>query len=615
MSQSITGERFRRRRGRSRRARGSVLAALALAAAAALGGPPVRAQAERPLGLLEQESVDESLAELGLKVEPNPAGKVVGTIYVVNREVFSRRDWRFQMLNFFHRTTRPQILSRELLIKPGQLYDEALVEESTRNLQSPPPLVLAAGTQVIPPELSSVVAIVPVVSPLPGTVDLLAVTRDIWSLRFNTNFEFQQNTLSQLDTSLSENNLFGWRKYLALGFSMDLGKYALGPAYLDPNIAGTRLTLYAHAVAYYTRGTNDYEGNSETVSLHYPLYSLASRWGAGVDVAHANAVTRHFLGTDLAEEPLMAMPGVTVPYIYRRSYVIVDVNATRSFGLTVIRRATLGYLLDARRSALLENFPYGALTPAQLQTFLAEYAPITEQRSGPYLQYDMFTAWYGIYRDLDTFDLRENERLGPSVSLRAGLSAPALGADFLTYPLSGTIGWAAGPAGAFFRASITGSTRLRAGTAIDQIFQGKLYLASPLWRRLFRLVLAGEADAARADTQRTIFFLGGDSGLRGYAIGDLQGTSMVIAHAELRSAPLAVRSQRIGALLFYDIGDAAPSFGSMRIRSDTGIGLRWLIPQLNSSVLRVDWAVPLENGTVTPAGFPGRATAGFQQIF
>jgi len=269
-------------------------------------------------------------------------------------------------------------------------------------------------------------------------------------------------------------------------------------------------------------------------------------------------------------------------------------------------------VLDARRSALLENFPYGALTPAQLQTFLAEYAPITEQRSGPYLQYDMFTAWYGIYRDLDTFDLRENERLGPSVSLRAGLSAPALGADFLTYPLSGTIGWAAGPAGAFFRASITGSTRLRAGTAIDQIFQGKLYLASPLWRRLFRLVLAGEADAARADTQRTIFFLGGDSGLRGYAIGDLQGTSMVIAHAELRSAPLAVRSQRIGALLFYDIGDAAPSFGSMRIRSDTGIGLRWLIPQLNSSVLRVDWAVPLENGTVTPAGFPGRATAGFQ---
>lgn len=555
------------------------------------------------------------MAELGLKVEPNPAGKVVGTIYVVNREVFSRRDWRFQMFNFFHRTTRPQILSRELLIKPGQLYDEALIEESTRNLQSPPPLVLAAGSQLIPPELSSVVAIVPVASPQPGTVDLLAVTRDIWSLRFNTDFEFQQNTLSQLDTSLSENNLFGWRKYLALGFSLDLGKYAIGPAYLDPNIAGTRLTLYAHALAYYTRGTNDYEGNSETFSLHYPLYSLASRWGAGVDVAHANAVTRHFLGTDLADEPLMAMPGVTVPYIYRRAYAIVDANATRSFGLNVIQRVTLGYLFDDRRSELLENFPYGALTPAQLQVFLAEYAPITERRSGPYLRYDMFTAWYGVYRDLDTFDLRENQRLGPSVSLGAGFSAPALGADFLAYPMSGTIGWAAGPAGSFVRASIAGSTRLRWGTAIDQTFQGKLYIASPLWRHLFRLVLAGEADAARADTQRTIFFLGGDTGLRGYAIGDLQGTSMVIAHAELRSAPLAVRSQRIGALLFYDLGDAAATFGSMSIRSDAGIGLRWLIPQLNSSVLRVDWAVPFENGTVTPAGLPGRATAGFQQIF
>ena len=48
---------------------------------------------------------------------------------------------------------------------------------------------------------------------------------------------------------------------------------------------------------------------------------------------------------------------------------------------------------------------------------------------------------------------------------------------------------------------------------------------------------------------------------------------------------------------------------------DVGVGLRWLIPQLNSYVIRVDWAVPLEDGIVTPAGMPGRVSAGFAQIF
>jgi hypothetical protein len=53
----------------------------------------------------------------------------------------------------------------------------------------------------------------------------------------------------------------------------------------------------------------------------------------------------------------------------------------------------------------------------------------------------------------------------------------------------------------------------------------------------------------------------------------------------------------------------------MDIRTDVGVGLRWLIPHLNASVIRVDWAVPLQNGIVTPGGLPGRASAGFQQTF
>jgi hypothetical protein len=593
---------------------GALLSLSVLAAGAARG------ESARSLGRLEQESVDEALTALGLRIEPHPEGKLIGAITSVNQEVFSRRDWQFQRLNFFHRTTRPEILQRELLVKPGTPYDDALVEESIRNLQAP--LNLTIGGRGVPqPELSSVVAIVPVVSSRPGTVDLLAVTRDVWSLRFNTNFEFQQNTLSLLDTSLSENNLFGWRKYLSVGFTMDQGAFVIGPTYIDPNVGGSRLTLLAETKLFYTRGTDQYEGNSELFSLRYPLFSLASRWGGGVDVRHQDAVIRTFRGNslrllDLAGAPLGAMEAV--PYEYRRTIASVDSSIVRSFGIDVIQRVTLGHLFDGRRSSVLSTFPGDPADPQRAldeQRFLDQFAPVSEQRSEPYLGYDMFTPRYGVFRDLDTFDLRENQRLGPSVSLRIGYGVPALGADFRALALTGAVSWAVGAGGGYGKILANGSTRLRDGRFIDQSAGAQVYAATPFLGRTVRLVLFAEADSTRADTLRRLYFLGGSTGLRGYAIGDFLGTSMVVGHAELRTAPLPVFSQRFGALLFYDVGDAAPSFAAIVPYHDLGVGLRWLIPQFNSSVVRFDWAIATQSTAFTAAGLPGRFSAGFQQVF
>jgi hypothetical protein len=87
------------------------------------------------------------------------------------------------------------------------------------------------------------------------------------------------------------------------------------------------------------------------------------------------------------------------------------------------------------------------------------------------------------------------------------------------------------------------------------------------------------------------------------------------AHVELRSMPLAVYSQRFGLVLFYDVGHAADSYAALVPHHDVGLGLRWLIPQLNSSVFRLDWAIPTQDGPYTEAGFPGRIVAGFMQSF
>ena len=193
--------------------------------------------------------------------------------------------------------------------------------------------------------------------------------------------------------------------------------------------------------------------------------------------------------------------------------------------------------------------------------------------------------------------------------------------------MAGTASWAFGPGGGYGMLQFTGSARLRDGDLIDQTMSAQIYAASPIVGRFARLVLSAQADAVRDDTFNTKYFLGGDTGMRGYIIGEFRGTSAVLGHAELRTVPLALFSQRFGTLLFYDVGSAAPSFDQINVSSaapsfdqvnlghDVGLGLRWLIPQLNASVIRIDWAVPLRDGVVTQAGFPGRFSAGFQQVF
>jgi len=581
------------------------MAALGFVVAATASAEPMRA-----LGSLERESVDEALALLGRSVDMKPEGKLVGRVYVVNQEVFSRHDWRLQLFNIFHRTTRAEIVERELLLSPGQHWDESLADESVRNLQAPPPLFFADDTRFAAPALSSVVALVPVASPVPGTVDLLAVTRDLWSLRFNTEFQFQKDALTLLQTSISENNLFGWRKHLAAGFRLDQGRFGLGPTYFDPSVVGTRLTLLANAIAWYARDSDRYEGNSEMFSLRYPLYSLASRWGAGVDLIRQDVLVRHFCDNQLC---LGDADGAQVPLIYRSRTVTVDANAMRSFGQTVIQRVTAGYRFDRRRSLAVPDFQ---LDPAMADAFLSKWAPLPETRSEPYLRYQLFTARYGVFRDFDTFDLRETRRLGPSLSVEAAAGLPALGADFVAYPMSATVSWAAALGGTGFGlAQVQAGARERSGQFIDRRLSALLYLASPPIGGAVRVVVATMTDSVRADRYQTRFFLGGDTGLRGYQIGEFEGTVQASAHAEVRTMPLAVYSQRFGLVLFYDVGHAADSYAAMVPHHDVGLGLRWLIPQLNSSVFRLDWAIPTQDGPYTEAGLPGRIVAGFMQSF
>jgi hypothetical protein len=582
----------------------------------------------RQLGALEQESVDDALAGLKLAIDPAPHGKRIGRVHVVVQPVFSRRDGIFQWLNYAHRTTRPWALERELLLEPGQLWDESLVDESTRRIQSQPGYLIA-GRQLFQPDLSSVVAIVPAKSAAADRVDLVLVTRDLWSLRTNNDFEFQRDTLILFQTSLSENNLFGWRKFASFGFGFDQGAFNYGPSYVDPNIRGTRLRLWAAALLYASRETGRHEGDDEMVSLQYPLYSLASRWGASLDVLHQSVVPRVFRGNDLRLVDLTGTPEVeSIPYLYRRRSVTVDANVARSFPGNVIQRVSGGVLVERRRSEVLPEFAGDAATA---RLFLDQWAPIGEQRSEPYLRYEAFTPRYVVFRDFGTFDLREVRQVGFLLRARVAEGLPELGADFRALGVGATAGLAHSAAGSFVSITFGAAARLRHrdGRWIDQTATVAAFAATPLIEGLFRIVASIEFDGKRGDTSRTPFVVGGASAartyhigepsgacaLRGYEIGEFIGNAAFAGHLELRTAARTFGSQRVGALAFYDVGHAAPSFADLMPHNNVGLGVRWMIPQLNASTVRIDWAVPLQDGVLTRVGMPGRFSAGFQQAF
>ena len=114
---------------------------------------------------------------------------------------------------------------------------------------------------------------------------------------------------------------------------------------------------------------------------------------------------------------------------------------------------------------------------------------------------------------------------------------------------------------------------------------------------------------------RTQTYVGGLEGLRGYPVNTFLGYDYYVTHLEIRSLAVPVSSLRLGALLFGDAGHAADVVRSLAFYSDAGAGLRLLIPQLNADVLRCDWAFPFRAYFQTRAGWPGRLSCGFRQVF
>jgi hypothetical protein len=558
------------------------------------------------LGGYERQALERALALHGLEVEPAPAGKTLRSIHVDNQSVFAEDEGMLAWLNALHRTTREDVVEREVLLRPGQVWDEAAIEDSQRRLRDP--------------RFTSLVVMVPVRAPEPERVDLLVVTRDIWSLRLNTSYEIQNGALTRLVIAPAESNVLGLRKHLSVLFDLDQGAYSIGPHYLDTNIGGSRLRLDARSAVVFSREDDGLEGSRNDIELTYPLWSLQRRWGGTLNVVHYDDIRRDFQGLALRPLDLEGTPDVVeaIPNVYDRRATEIDASAVRSVGNGIKQYLRFGYELVVSRPALHELGPTAeqcAGTPlaACVQMFRAEVLPRSERSSALYTEFSLFTPEFRTYRNVDTYDLPEERQIGPDLRVGVAMASKLLGSEQDFLRLSAQAGWTAalGHDG-FVTATAMATSRLQDRDLVDSDVQASVVATSPLLGDLVRVV--GRADVAMYvdDSENRFLTLGGENGLRGYMIGAFAGEKRVRGNLEVRTVPRRVWFSRLGLLGFWDVGHAADRLSDLDLQQDVGLGIRAVIPQLQTAVFRLDWAVPL---TGEATGLPGRFILGFEQAF
>jgi hypothetical protein len=220
--------------------------------------------------------------------------------------------------------------------------------------------------------------------------------------------------------------------------------------------------------------------------------------------------------------------------------------------------------------------------------------PRDEVGSEPYIEYSFYQPRYQVVRDLASYELAEDLRIGPSLDVSFAQALKLLGSTSTFERPSLSLAWTF-PWGrdGFITPSAAISLRIQDGRTIDNTAGAQLRAATPLFH-YGRLITQLNLDTLWHDTQNQYYTVGSDSGLRGYAIGEFYGDRRVLGRLEARSVPFPVWVLRVGGAAFYETGGAANSLAQIKLYNDVGFGLRVLVPQTSRELFRFDLAFPLQ---------------------
>ncbi|MBK8259579.1 MAG: hypothetical protein IPK82_43855 [Polyangiaceae bacterium] len=599
---------------------------------AALAEPP-RVEQVESYSPYERETIQIGLSRTSRELDPKPEGKIIEGTDVITLDVIEPRDpipLRLQgLVNWFHVTTKPHFVRRELLYRDGDRYERRIIEESARNLRGLSQL--------------SVVILIPTKGSAPDRVRMLLVTKDLWSLRIPLEYRLTSSgALEYLQAQITEINLLGTHHQASFNFNYNPDTVSWGGTLIVPRIWDSRYRFVADANVIFNYREGQAEGTYGTVSYYQPLFSLATEWSYGATINWNVGVTRRYIASEVSEfdpeatgnpcrprkvpteEEPNPVPGI--PCKYHRDIQTGDIFLTRSFGRTVKHnfRASVFATREVYRPFDLTGFDRNLR-----DDFEHRVLRLSDSRFGAALQYQTFEARFMRLLDVEKMGLQEEYQLGHNLIVRASPAFAPIRDDKSVVSLFAGASYTVPLGDGFFRGYVESQTAFEPKRISDgsvdvgaRIITPRITLPST---KVGRFVFDARLLHRYQNYLNDFSALGGNTRLRGYPSNLFAGKDLLAFNLEFRSRPFELLKAQLGGSLFYDVGDAFTGFDKLRIKQSVGAGVRILLPQVNRIVIRGDWGFPLtpgyRYGDISAlsgnriGGFPGELTITFGQAF
>lgn len=532
-----------------------------------------------PLGP-EEKLIQWGLARRGLEVDPAPNGKEVDEVFVEREEIFPEENPKF--FDILHIKTRDSVVRREVLLKPGDVWNADRALETERNLRR---IFVLSAARVVPVKAPN------------GKLSVLVVTQDRWSLRLSNSFTLIGSLLQFLQLTLVEVNFNGWGQSLSLDTVLRLDTFSVGQSFTERRLFGSRWSFSEAANIIFNRQTGRAEGTVGQVIVGYPIITLDQPWGFLVDGAWNLRKRRIFRGANVWQLPYPDEGGTErVPFQFDQRELALDAVVTRRLGSAVKIDLTASAGAYLRQYTPMEE---SRLTEAQSAWLTRNYLPRSENASFVEGIATAFSNDFRALKNLDTYELSEDLQLGfrATAGARWAFPSPLTTQQFLE--LGGAARYRFYRWDNLFSLSASGGARVRPGLpTANERFAAELLNYSPSFYG-GRLVTRVLLDMRWNDLNNRRSLLGGSQGLRGTLPEQFTGRNLFIANLEYRTRPIAFAlGTWLGFVLFYDVGSA---FDVTPVLQHTaGFGLRLLMPYFNFDVLRFDFGVHINNFAQAP---------------
>ena len=525
-----------------------------------LACPPLQAQTELDPPPVTEETPPPAPVEAPADSTEAPELEgTIGEVRVISNSIFDpdkpgEDKWYFRLANRLHRTTRPHVIERQILLQPGDPYSADAVEESERILRANRYLY-EADIRPIPTE--------------DGRIDLEVETRDVWTLRAGVSFN-RAGGENSTDFALQDSNFLGMGKDLTLWRISNVDRTSTLFRYRDPSLLGTRAQLEMSAADYS-------DGGSRRFEIERPFYSLDARWSAGFKTFLYDRIDSLYDRGEIFQK-----------IFHDHEQVEAYLGYSQGLSHGSARRWLIGFNRELDRFAYP---PGGDSTPLPPSDRLFTY---------PWIGFEYVEDGFVAERQLDQIHRTEDLNLGTQFQARVGWSTAGLGAerDHLIATTRVATGWRPGGR-QLLLASLNGGSRWGNQGKENFLVGGHLrYYLRNFGKSVFYAAAEG-ALAEKLDPETQIL-LGGDSGLRGYPLRYQSGDRRWLVTLEQR-----VFSEReffhvlhLGGAVFFDAGRAwfkDDEFFDQPVLKDVGIGLRLGSSRSSSgAMVHLDLAYPLD---------------------